>query len=419
MTFSHVFTVLRRRWLTVLLGVLLGTVAAGVFAIASPTRYSATTSLVVSSLVTNPFTDSREEVNIRTEREIISSREVAERASQALDVKLAPDSFLLSQVDVAAPSGSQILQVTVQAASPAQAARAADAISKAYLDFRREGADETAARYLEKIDEQLLELRNQQPADVNQRLTEALQQQRLSVTLTSAEPGRIIGKATVPSRPSSPGLAVSLAGGLVGGFLLGVAFALARERLDRSVRSTDRLARVVAPACTVIGGLDDVELWDNLGDEILKVSEKLASARKTRVLLQPVDLPSARKSADRLRNAVMSMAEATTSTTDIKPERAEDVLVSICDPDSTPARAARVARAADVVVVLVPKNRRLNDVATRIGVFREAAAEVIVALVRDSNGSEADTGVALDTDVVPARRSHRAKRPYVESIPQG
>jgi capsular polysaccharide biosynthesis protein len=267
MSLALLLTVLRRRWLTVAVGAFVGVLLGLGLAQVMPTTYAATASLVVSPVVTNPFSDAREEVNIRTEQEILGSREVAARASEILGIPLEPDSFLLTQADIAAPSGSQVLQMTVQADSPQQAADAANALSQAYLEFRREGADATIQQYLERIDAQLATLQSEAASEETLRLISVLQEQRLNLTLTGVEPGRIIGYAEAPAGPSSPGLKVILPGGVALGVLLGVVAAIAVERLDRRVRSADRLARAVGGVEIVEEAGDD--FWDTLGDEAL------------------------------------------------------------------------------------------------------------------------------------------------------
>lgn len=377
MTFALILTVLRRRWKTIaacaLLGVLGGVALWGI----TPTKYSATTSLVVSAGVSNPFTGTKEEVNIRTEQEILGSREVAQRASETLGVKLEPGSFLLSQVDIAAPSGSQVLQVTVSAGSPSEAAQAADALSAAYLDFRREGADTVVNGYLEKIDEQLAGLQGQERDEATNNLIETLQQQRLSLVLTTSEPGRIIGEAEEASSPSTPGLSVSLAGGLVGGAVLGIAVALLRERSDTRVRSADRLARVVG-AAPVISTESDGTFWASLADRIGEISESGDRAQK--VLLRAVGTTRTGKLAARLEKALgveraaaesndpwTRIAAPSGAMADAAPSAVIDEAKhrpQVVDGSSqASARAfARLAQHADVVVIAVAPDALLSEV---------------------------------------------------------
>lgn len=268
MSIALLLTVLRRRWVVVAIGALLGLLLGVGMTKLMPASYSATASLVVSPVVTNPLSGAREDVNIRTEQEILGSREVAARASEILGIPADRDSFLLTQADVAAPSGSQVLQITVQSASPQQAADAANALSQAYLEFRREGADATIQQYLDRIDAQLASLEAEGAGSDTLQLIAVLQEQRLNLALTGVEPGRIIGYAEPPSSPSTPGMMILLPGGLAVGVLLGVVGAIAVERLDRRVRTGDRLARAVG-GVEIVEDKDSARFWSTLGDEAL------------------------------------------------------------------------------------------------------------------------------------------------------
>lgn len=395
MTFALILTVLKRRWKTIAVFVLIGMLGGIALWGATATKYAATTSLVVSAGVSNPFTGTKEEVNIRTEQEILGSREVAQRASEALGVKLAPGSFLLSQVDVAAPSGSQVLQVTVSAGSPEEAAQAADALSEAYLDFRREGADTVVNGYLEKIDAQLAELQSLERDEATNSLIETLQQQRLSLVLTTAEPGRIIGEAEVPTSPSTPGLTVSLAGGLVGGMVLGIAAALVRERNDDLVRSVDRLARVSGSA-PLVSADQGAPFWSSLTDHIAEASGSGAAA--PRVLSRAVGFLDSGTLSARLQDAMDADAEGLSEEADpwtpaakAEPEsrrsstapqpRVRQGGARVIDvPGEASSRSfARLAARADVVVLFVSGVARLAEVSEAFDALHGVDTRVIVA----------------------------------------
>lgn len=440
MTFAFIVEVLRRRWRVIAVCALVGVLGGVALWAATPTRYSATTSLVVSAGVSNPFTGTKEEVNIRTEQEILGSREVAQRASEALGVTLNPGSFLLSQVDVAAPSGSQVLQVTVSADSPTEAARAADALSEAYLEFRREGADTVVNGYLEKIDAQLVELQGRPQDAATSSLVQTLQQQRLSLLLTTSEPGRIIGEAEVPSSAATPGLTVSLAGGLVGGVLLGVAAALLRERTDPRVRSADRLGRVVGEA-PVVDASTSPTFWVDLADRVVETSSGTPSPR---VLLREIDAPGSTPSAARLEEALEAVTTAgVLAATDpwgargaaegaVVPSDADTAPDVERDPEPGPDRRvdgetlrvvdssgahslgvfARLAGQADVVTLLVDERSRLADVAAVWEALDGREKPVVVGLTR-SHPRQPDQAVSPSELAVSRRR--RASRREVSS----
>lgn len=248
-----------RRLPTVLIAVavMLGLALAAADAV--PKEYTATATLVVAPLVDNPSSvrASSGEINIQTEREILSSSEVARIASEAVGETLSADSALLTRRNVAAPSRSEVLQVSISDADPYRAARYANALADAYLQFRSEGAAQSAARYIVAIDDQIAELAPN--ADTSESLLATLRGQRQTLELFGQEPGRIIGEAMAPKNSSSPGRLMFLAAGLAAGLLLGLALALVRDRSDRRVRFAARYAELMAARPVRIRSTQDRE----------------------------------------------------------------------------------------------------------------------------------------------------------------
>ncbi len=77
MTTRSIPQVLLRRWRVIATVTLVCIVAALLAANAIPPKYTASTSLVVAPIAADPFGSGGEEVNIRTEREVLGSSEVA------------------------------------------------------------------------------------------------------------------------------------------------------------------------------------------------------------------------------------------------------------------------------------------------------------------------------------------------------
>jgi capsular polysaccharide biosynthesis protein len=251
-----------RRWLTVLAVTAavagLAVLAAG----AVPKEYTATASLTVSPLTTNPFSavPVTQQINIVTERSILASTEVARLAADKLGRNGLPAEALLEQTDVAAPTGSQVLTVSVELPDPVEAAAHANAMAQAYLAFRAEGASEVAAGYIAALDERIAELNALGTLTDGERLQLAdLQEQRGNLLLVANSPGRIIGFATPPTQASSMGLASFLAAGLAGGLILGTVAALLRDRTDPRIRTAHRLAEHSAAPVVRTTGTDDDE----------------------------------------------------------------------------------------------------------------------------------------------------------------
>jgi capsular polysaccharide biosynthesis protein len=240
---SEVISRTAQRWRLILAVALVGALLGAVYSFVQQDRYTATAALTVSPITTNPFNSAavNQQINITTERAILNSPEVARMAADSLDRGVSPDE-LLAGSEVAAPSGSQVLEVTVTAGSPSDAADYANALAAAYLQFRAEGAADVALGFIDALDQRILALEGAATLDDADRAElSSLREQKSSLSLVAENPGRIIGEATAPSSPSSPGLLVWTAIGLALGLLLGSVLAFLKDRLDPYVRSASRL----------------------------------------------------------------------------------------------------------------------------------------------------------------------------------
>ena len=389
MSFTYVLSTLRRRWLLVLLAMLLGGLAGAAYAELTPDRYESTTSLVVSPVISNPLTGSREDVNIRTEQEILGSREVARRASASLGDADASES-LRGEVSVAAPMGSQILQVTVRASTPQEAVDGADAIADAYLELREDAASNLTQRYLEGVDQQIEDLRAEPSTPTTEALIETLQQQRTNVTPADQEPGRIIGAAVLPSEPSGPGMLITIAGVAVAGMLLGIAAAVLRERLDPSVRTADRLELSAGPLAIVTSEHSDEQFWVRLADEAVRRAHVDPAHEPVRVLLHAAAPMPSRIAAGCLLAAVRwilddpstALAWGDEDSTRMRASADHGGRAVIVPSGTYRTSLAGAARRSDVAVLTATPGTPLKDLTELVAVLRETGLEVIVGLAK-------------------------------------
>ncbi|WP_087873033.1 YveK family protein [Arthrobacter globiformis] len=251
-----------RRWMLVAASIALATGASLGASTFVEKEYTAVASLAVSPLTTNPFSSAavNQQINIITERAILESSEVARIASKELGVGAVAPHILLKQVDVAAPSGSQVLEVSVTAPDPQDAADYANAMAAAYLQFRAEGAADVASGYVKSLDREIARLTaiKNPTAQQGQQLSDAVQQ-RQNFILVADSPGRIIGVASAPAEPSSLSQRTFLIAGLAGGLLVGIVAALLRERLDTRVRRCSRLSEACSAPALKVADRDDAE----------------------------------------------------------------------------------------------------------------------------------------------------------------
>lgn len=250
-----------QRWRSIVVGVVLMTLLAGVAHSLLPPAYTATTRLVVSPLVSDPSAgaSARDSVNIATEREIVQSAAVANMALEQVGRPPSDTEDLIANLNVVAPNNSFVLRITVTDTSAEGAAALANAVADSYLEFRQAGGQEVVVRLTENIDDRIAELTEQPSDELDRQEIRALNDQRQTLALFGQNPGRVIGQATPPTSPSGPGLTVFLLAGVAGGVILGGVLALLRERTDRRVRTASRLEKFAELQSTVLAGPTDQE----------------------------------------------------------------------------------------------------------------------------------------------------------------
>ena len=265
-------SLLRRRWLVVLVGILLGLLAGQLFTALSTPRYSSTTAVLV--LPTRTTTagatgGAPSDVNMNTESELVRSAQVVRVAATTLGQgKTLED--VLEGLSVTVPPNSQVLSISYTDRTAERAQLGARAVAQAYLSSRQADVQADVERLtgalrkdLEFAEEQLRLATDQaaslptnspdrvyaeaqrdilgtQISNLNSRLT--------TLTASTDRAGVIITDAVLPSRASFPVPALNLGAGLALGLLLGAALALLVDRLDhRLQRGADVGRRVGLP----------------------------------------------------------------------------------------------------------------------------------------------------------------------------
>ena len=249
---SDVLGSIRRHWLVAASIVVACALAAVLVAGLQPRHFTATTTVLVGA----PVEALPTAINMGTEKEVARSPAVAERVVDRLGLETsAPE--LLPSVTVDVPVDTNILRISVSAATPVEAQRLADAFGDAYLDFRREsslnGIEAVTALIDERIDDLLTRLRRLR-SDDDVRGSEAganraeasaivaeitvLEQRVASSATTGMLPGRIIAEAVRPLSSSGPPFVANALFGALVGVLLAIAAVIAIESLDRKIRTT-------------------------------------------------------------------------------------------------------------------------------------------------------------------------------------
>ena len=172
--------------------------------------------------------------DVETASALITNVEVAARVKLALK---SPDSprELLGKVQAAPVASSNIVAVTASAGSGTEARDLANA-------FATQAVNNQTKQLHDAIDQRLpaLEARLRQGAGDPAAIRAALAS--LETLRTGSDPSLSVEtKADVPSSPSSPRPALSIAGGLLAGLVLGIGAAFASQGLDPRLRREEQL----------------------------------------------------------------------------------------------------------------------------------------------------------------------------------
>ncbi len=175
--------------------------------------------------------------DVETASALITNTEVATRVKRVLGSSESPQQ-LLGKVDAAPVASSNIVAVTGSAGSGTEARDLADA-------FATQAVANQAKKLHDSIDQRLpaLEARLRQGVGDPVAIRAALAS--LETLRTASDPSLSVEtKADVPSSPSSPRPALSIAGGLLAGLVLGIGGAFASQALDQRLRREEQLRRL-------------------------------------------------------------------------------------------------------------------------------------------------------------------------------
>lgn len=284
----------RRRWLVA--AAALVAVAVSSYVSSKTERvYEGTSRLALSASDSSIFNSAGNPVNdplqVATAVQFIESRKIGD----AVAARLGPDSAQLRGVSAVAVEGTRIINITVKAASPRVAAKAATTYAETFRDVRRDQAVENAldlgkrlasrtAQARAELDEYDARLAaavaQKQPATDQQVLRQqrdaalasylSLQQRAEQANIDASvrtggadvlEPGH--GSTT----PISPKPRQSAALALAVGLMLGIVAAIGLDFLDDSLRSVEEIGRrahdvpILATIPTLIDWRDENSPW--------------------------------------------------------------------------------------------------------------------------------------------------------------
>lgn len=301
--------VLRRRVVLVVSGLVLGLAVGALWWSQQPERYTATAAILLRPIVRDAFQVGApldRSIDADTERRVLLSVAVAETAGQALSPARSAEEMVAGVT--ATQPGDLLLRVAFSAAEPALARDGAQAFADAYLERRRNAAEEALelarrplADRLEgaraELTQVLARLAAQRAAPDPDELTvieaetrrtvltaviQDLERDLVSLDQIDLDGGEVLDRALLPSAPSTPTLPRLLVIGGVVGLLLGTVGAFTRDRLeDRLVDPTRDLPPLALP---VVGQLPGGKkaLDDGAAEAFRALRDRLAAADAAR-----------------------------------------------------------------------------------------------------------------------------------------
>lgn len=261
------FVLMRRRWRNILLGILLGVVLTVGYLAFAPRSYTMSTFVLVAGTPGDnaTATNSRGPINLDTEAKLVTSTQTLSAVAQSLRLSSDEAASLADHVTVSVPPNTEILGITYVAPTAVGAQRGSLAFAEAYLTQRESAAkayldsrSKAMQTQIDALSKQIKPLSDkaatlpagaeehtrieQQISGLNARVT-ALSNQQTQIAATDIEAGRIVVQPTVPTKPSSPNLLVTLVSGALLSLLLGVGLGVLRQRSDDRIHTPEELFR--------------------------------------------------------------------------------------------------------------------------------------------------------------------------------
>jgi capsular polysaccharide biosynthesis protein len=299
--FDHYVFVLKRQWRLLVAAAVLGGIAAGGYLLVAPQTVTATTTINLNVITTEPFSAQRAASGLlddATEAAIARSHVVASRASDLLDGAVSA-SEIRSASTVTTSSGAAVVTVDYDAATASAAVEGADAVASAYLTFRSEQAQERISVMVTSLTERIDAL-NITLGDVNQQLAAAdatsaafaqattqrqqilteldgLLSQRNNLQSVDTTGGIVLSAAEDNELGYAPGRTTTLLTGLAAGLVLGIIAAFVWNPFDRRLRNAAETTRALgAPVfATLDAKREDVPARGGSADALRVTRERL------------------------------------------------------------------------------------------------------------------------------------------------
>src|SRR4051812_21180325 len=297
---------------------LVGILLAGAYAFLAPKSYRSKAVVEVKPVDVNladiATSGLDKALSMANEQQVASSQDVANGAASAIGWAGTPQS-LLKHVSVQNPTDTQLLEISFDADSGLEAQRGAAAMANAYIEYRRQQAQDYVSHQQEALNADIDKLN----AEINAALDQARQSKDKSVDQEAQQtkaqdlqaisidkgkladlgsintnPGSVIAAANDPNGQSSPRPKLDLALGAFLGLIVGTGWALVDDRLDDSLRGRDDLEETMG--LPVLAAIPKVESWkDRDGVRLVTIQEpRSPSSEAYRTLRTNVMVAAAR-----------------------------------------------------------------------------------------------------------------------------
>ncbi len=278
--FADVVRIPLRRWRAVLAVTAAVTLVILIYLMFFPATYRASTVVVLRPVVTDPFTfpssGADRVINMTAENGVALGNEVIDNTARSLGQH--PDE-VRDALTVEVPTGGQVLRFQYADDAEDKAVTGANTAAETYLRVREMIYQQQREALLLSYDNTLRQVTDQRKeaqkglsgsagdgANLPPRTQAVLDQvgalndqiaqlanQRAKIASADLSPGAITAAARTPLPSSHDAALLYLVGALLGGALLGMIAAHAREALDRRVRSIDQAADLIGvPALGVV-----------------------------------------------------------------------------------------------------------------------------------------------------------------------
>ncbi|MDG4798521.1 lipopolysaccharide biosynthesis protein [Micromonospora sp. WMMD1082] len=236
-----------------------GLLGATGYVLLAPAAVTASAVVAVRPVVTDAFTPSGaaadRAVNMNVESGIATGTEVVGKLAEAFgsDQRTVRDAL-----EVEVPAGGQILRFVYQAGRADRAVEGANLAAQSYLDIRRAMYEKQREEMLRSYEASISKVVEQQVAvqrrinnardsaaanaavaelgGINNQLTQ-LNSARTEIAAVDVNPGWVTRSAELALTSSAVNPALLLAGGLLGGTLIGLVLAFVWESVDRRIRT--------------------------------------------------------------------------------------------------------------------------------------------------------------------------------------